>query len=133
MRERRTLFVAVAVGVVLAIAPVPSGLTPQAWRYFAIFAATVICLVFEPIPPAAAGLVAVSLAAAAGIVEPTPGESILWALSGFSNATVWLIFAAFVFTLGYEKTGLGRRIALVLVRALGGLSLIHISEPTRPY
>jgi len=119
MRERRTLFVAIAVGVVLAIAPVPSGLTPQAWRYFAIFAATVLCLVFEPIAPAAAGLVAVSFAAAVGVVEPTPGESILWALSGFSNATVWLIFAAFVFALGYEKTGLGRRIALVLVRALG--------------
>jgi len=33
--------------------------------------------------------------------------SLTWALSGFSNSTVWLIFAAFMFALGYEKTGLG--------------------------
>jgi di/tricarboxylate transporter len=36
-------------------------------------------------------------------------------LSGFSNTTVWLIFGAFMFALGYEVTGLGRRIALVLL------------------
>jgi L-tartrate/succinate antiporter len=46
-----------------------------------------------------------------------------WALSGFSNGTVWLIFGAFMFALGYEKTGLGRRIALLLVRAMGRRTL----------
>jgi len=46
-----------------------------------------------------------------------------WALSGFSNSTVWLIFGAFMFALGYEKTGLGRRIALVLVKQMGGKTL----------
>ena len=33
--------------------------------------------------------------------------------------TVWLIFGAFMFALGYEKTGLGKRIALILVQAMG--------------
>ena len=46
-----------------------------------------------------------------------------WALSGFANSTVWLIFAAFMFALGYDKTGLGRRIALVLVKAMGRRTL----------
>jgi len=46
-----------------------------------------------------------------------------WALSGFSNSTVWLIFGAFMFALGYEKTGLGRRIALLLVRSMGRRTL----------
>ena len=46
-----------------------------------------------------------------------------WALSGFSNSTVWLIFGAFMFALGYEKTGLGRRIALMLVKAMGRKTL----------
>jgi L-tartrate/succinate antiporter len=49
--------------------------------------------------------------------------SLSWALSGFSNGTVWLIFGAFMFALGYEKTGLGRRIALLLVRAMGRKTL----------
>ena len=36
---------------------------------------------------------------------------------------MWLIFGAFMFALGYEKTGLGRRIALVLVKAMGRKTL----------
>jgi L-tartrate/succinate antiporter len=36
---------------------------------------------------------------------------------------VWLVFGAFMFALGYEKTGLGHRIALVMVKALGGNTL----------
>jgi L-tartrate/succinate antiporter len=52
-----------------------------------------------------------------------PDSAIAWALSGFSNTTVWLIFAAFMFALGYEKTGLGRRIALELVRLMGRRTL----------
>ena len=49
-----------------------------------------------------------------------PADAALaFALSGFSNATVWLIFAAFMFALGYEKSGLGKRIALTLVKAMG--------------
>jgi L-tartrate/succinate antiporter len=36
---------------------------------------------------------------------------------------VWLVFAAFMFSLGYERTGLGKRIALQLVRRLGGSTL----------
>src|SRR3954451_15734060 len=52
-----------------------------------------------------------------------PDKSLRWALSGFANPTVWLVFTAFMFGLGYEKTGLGRRIALLLVRALGSSTL----------
>ena len=49
----------------------------------------------------------------------TPDE----ALSGFSNSVIWLIFAAFMFGTGYEKTGLGRRIALILVKKMGHRTL----------
>jgi L-tartrate/succinate antiporter len=52
-----------------------------------------------------------------------PAEAVRWTLSGFTNTTVWLIFGAFMFALGYEKTGLGKRIALLLVRALGKRTL----------
>jgi L-tartrate/succinate antiporter len=49
----------------------------------------------------------------------TPSAALSWALSGFSNGTVWLIFAAFMFSLGYAKTGLGTRVALLMVRQMG--------------
>jgi L-tartrate/succinate antiporter len=42
-----------------------------------------------------------------------------WALSGFSNDTVWIIFAANMFAVGYEVTGFGRRLGLLLVKRLG--------------
>jgi len=57
------------------------------------------------------------------VKKPTPADEIRWALSGFSNSTVWLIFVAFMFALGYEKTGLGKRIALALIKALGKRTL----------
>jgi L-tartrate/succinate antiporter len=111
------------VGLGLASLPVPDGLTPDAWRYFALFAAIVVGLVLEPIPAAGVGFVGMALAAASRLAAPTPEASLKLALGGFANGTVWLIFAAFMFALGYERTGLGRRIALVFVHRLGSRTL----------
>ena len=123
----------VLTGMVLALLPTPQGLAPHAWHYFALFAAVILALITEPIPAAAVGVIGVTVAATFGLVftpaqmaDPAfrlPAESLRWALAGFANGTVWLIFAAFVFAMGYEKTGLGRRIALVLVKRLGGRTL----------
>ncbi len=57
------------------------------------------------------------------VKKPKPADEIKWALAGFSNSTVWLIFIAFMFALGYEKTGLGKRISLVLIKKLGKRTL----------
>jgi L-tartrate/succinate antiporter len=113
----------VIVGVVIALAPTPHGLPPNAWRYFALFAAVMVGIITEPIPPAALGLVGVIVAATAGLVRTSTAQATAWALSGFGNATVWLIFTAFIFSLGYAKTGFGKRIALLLIRAMGRRTL----------
>ena len=75
---------------------------------------------FEPLPGGAIGFIGVTLVIVlAKWVLYSPAElakpgfksfnaALTWGLSGFSNTTVWLIFAAFMFALGYEKTGLGR-------------------------
>ena len=109
--------------LVIVLIPHPAGLEINAWRYFALFAAVVVALILEPIPAAAAGLVGVTAAAASRYVVSSPADSITWALGGFSDSTVWLIFGAFMFALGNEKTGLGRRIALLLVKSLGRRTL----------
>ena len=119
----------VIVGIIIWLIPVPEGLEPQAWSFFAIFAAVIVGLILEPIPAAAVGLVGVTLAASLQIVPHklgaavTPGTSLNWALSGFSNGTVWLIFAAFMFAKGYDNTGLGKRIGLLLIKYLGKRTL----------
>lgn len=120
-------------GVVLALLPAPDGLSQPAWSYVAVFVAVIVGLITEPLPAAAVGFVGVTIAAAAGLpfsdaqrADPDlrlPAEAARWALSGFSNGTVWLIFAAFVFAMGYEQTGLGRRISLVMVKTLGRRTL----------
>jgi L-tartrate/succinate antiporter len=115
--------VPLTIGVVLAVLPTPAGLTPGAWHYFALFATVLVALMLEPIPASAVGFIGMTAAAASRLVVHAPDESLKWALSGFANGTVWLIFAAFMFALGYEKSGLGRRIALALVRRLGGSTL----------
>jgi L-tartrate/succinate antiporter len=126
---RIVLPLAVAAG--LAILPAPAGLAPHAWLYFAIFSGVVAALVTEPLPNPAVGLIGVTTVAVLGrfvLQSPAdlakPGfnpasDAVSWALSGFASNTVWLVGAAFMFAMGYEKTGLGRRIALLLVRALG--------------
>jgi citrate:succinate antiporter/L-tartrate/succinate antiporter len=111
------------VWLVLVLIPVPAGLEPKAWSYFALFAAVIVGLILEPIPAAAIGLIGVAMAGVSRYVETSPSASITWALSGFQDRTVWLIFGAFVFSIGYSKTGLGRRVALWLVRRLGGRTL----------
>lgn len=123
----------IGAGLLLIMLPTPAGLAPHAWHYFAVFAAVILALITEPIPAAGVGLVGVTLIGIAGLpftpaqlADPgfkLPAESLRWALGGFVNSTVWLIFGAFVFAMGYEKTGLGRRIALVLVKRLGGRTL----------
>jgi L-tartrate/succinate antiporter len=117
------ILIPVAIGAAIAIAPVPDGLTPRTWFYFALFVTVITAIITEPIPPAALGLAGVSAAAVLGLVRDTPAASAQWALSGFGNTIVWLIFAAFMFTVGYAQTGLGRRVALHLVRALGHRTL----------
>jgi anion transporter len=107
----------------LAVVPAPAGLAARAWSYFALFAGVIVGLVLEPIPAAAIGLIGVALASASRLVEASPAASVSWALSGFQDRTVWLIFGAFVFSIGYARTGLGRRLALLLVRRLGGHTL----------
>jgi L-tartrate/succinate antiporter len=125
----------VAIAVVIALIPAPTGLPQHAWYFFAIFVGVIVGLMFEPLPGGAIGLIGVALVTVLSeYVFFSPDQlaktgfsaaraSLSWALSGFSNSTVWLIFGAFMFALGYEKTGLGRRIALLLVKAMGRKTL----------
>ncbi len=125
----------IAAALAIALVPAPEGLPQHAWYFFAIFVGVIVGLMLEPLPGAAVGLIGVSLVtvlspyvlfgpadlAKAGFKPANAG--LTWALSGFSNTVVWLIFAAFMFALGYEKTGLGRRIALWLVKVMGKKTL----------
>jgi DASS family divalent anion:Na+ symporter len=112
----RTL-VPVVVSLAIWILPIPTGLPPAAKHLLAIFVGTIIGLLLQPLPQGAVVLIGLSLAAITGVLSP--GD----VLAGYSDSTVWLIVAAFLLARGFTLTGLGRRIAYLLVRLLGGSML----------
>ena len=107
----------VLVGIVLWFLPVPAGLKPEAWHMFAIFVATIIGFILHPIPIGGVALIAVGLSGFLKVLKPAE------ALSGFGNATIWLIVGAYMFAKGFIKTGLGRRIAYVIMSKIATSSL----------
>ena len=109
--------IVISLAVILWWLPVPEGLTIQAWHLFAVFAATILGFILQPMPLGAVALAGVTFSAFTGTLKPAE------ALSGFSDTTIWLIVSAFLFAKGFIKTGLGRRIAYVLISWFGSSSL----------
>jgi DASS family divalent anion:Na+ symporter len=107
----------VAAGAFLWFLPGPAGVTTQAWHLFAIFFATILGLILQPLPLGAVVLIATTTAMLTHTLSPAQ------ALSGYMNETVWLIVAAFLFARAFGKTGLGRRIAYLFIRAFGRRTL----------
>jgi anion transporter len=112
-------FAPLVVWLAIYLVPVPAGLNADQWHYFAIFAAVITGLILESMPVGAVGIIGLTAAGVMGYVEHDPNKSLRWMLGGFAESTVWLIVGAFVFSIGYRKSGLGRRLALLLVHKLG--------------
>ncbi|MCG0239379.1 MAG: anion permease [Firmicutes bacterium] len=109
--------IVLAVGGIIWFLPPIGGLEPAAMHLTAIFVATILGLILQPLPQGAVVLLGVAITAITGTL------SIGDTMKGFSDATVWLIVSAFLFARGFIKTGLGRRIAYLLVRRFGKSTL----------
>jgi DASS family divalent anion:Na+ symporter len=83
--------------------PPPDGLSLQAWRLFAIFAAAIIAVVVNALPILTASVFAVAAAVLTGVLKPDD------AYAGFGNGTILLIVIAFLVANAVVKCGLGRR------------------------
>jgi DASS family divalent anion:Na+ symporter len=108
----RTGFAAGA-GLVIWFVPAPAGLTAQAWHLFAIFVATIVGMVLEPLPMGAialCGITAATMTRTLGLGD---------ALDGFAHPVIWLVLMAFFISRGFIKTGLGARIAYFFMKRLG--------------
>jgi DASS family divalent anion:Na+ symporter len=111
------LALVVAVGVLIWLVPRPEAVDPRAWRLLAIFVATIVGLVAKPLPMGAVTFLALCVALA------TRTLTLAEALSGFANSTAWLIATAFFIAAGFIRTGLGERIAYILVALFGRSTL----------
>jgi DASS family divalent anion:Na+ symporter len=99
-------------GAMLYIAPL-TAFTPLQRHLLAVFTATIIALVAQPVPMGVSVLIAMTLLALTRTLSPAA------VLAGFSNVVVWLIFTAFLFARAVTATGFGMRVAYVFVRQFG--------------
>lgn len=116
-KNLRNGLIAVAIGAIIWFLPAPAGLKAQAWHLFAIFVATIVAFILQPLPIGAIAFIGLGISGALGILKPAE------ALTGFGNSTMWLIVSAFLFAKGFVKTGLGRRIAYKVMASIGDSSL----------
>ena len=115
------LAVCVLVGLVMWFWPQPSTLgmaEPEAdfsiaWHLASVFIAVIVSFILRPFP------MGVTVILGFIVLVVTRTISIKEALSGYADTTVWLVVAAFFLAGGVVNTGLGRRIALLLVTRLG--------------
>ncbi|KAL1298431.1 hypothetical protein HN51_042802 [Arachis hypogaea] len=113
----KPLLASIATGVILWFAPVPSGLSKNAWQLLAIFLATIVGIITQPLPLGAVALLGL------GISVLTKTLTFAAAFSGFGDPIPWLICFAFFFAKGFIKTGLGNRVAYQFVSLFGSSSL----------
>ncbi|HET8948391.1 MAG TPA: DASS family sodium-coupled anion symporter [Candidatus Polarisedimenticolia bacterium] len=109
-----------AVGATLWVLPVPEGLTPPAWRLFAIFASAILAVVTGALPILTASVLAVAAAVLTHTLKPAD------AYAGFGNPTILLIVIAFLVARAMVKCGLGQRLGYRAI-ALFGRSTLGLS------
>jgi divalent anion:Na+ symporter, DASS family len=106
-----------AIAIAIWFFPVPAGLTAPAWHLFAVFAAAIASVLLGAFPLLTASMLAVGAIVLTGTITPAQ------AYSGFANSSVLLVVIAFIVAQAVVKSGLGRRISLLMVSRFGGSSL----------
>jgi divalent anion:Na+ symporter, DASS family len=98
-------------------APVPSGLSPQAWHLFAVFVSSIAAVLVGVYSLLTSTMLAVAAIVLTKTITPAQ------AFGGFANASVLLVVIAFLVAQAVVKSGLGRRISLFMVSRFGRSAL----------
>ena len=105
------------IAVILWLATGTNEAPEQGWHVFSVFIAVIVSFILRPFPMG--NMVILGLV----VLTATNTINIKEALSGYGDSTVWLVVAAFLIAGGVVHTGFGRRLAFLLVKALGRSTL----------
>ena len=138
MSTKKAIHYLILIAIIAAtyIFPAPEGLTNIGWHLAGIYIATIIAIILKVFPLPIILLAGVSLASIA--IGVAPGEQ--WfdseaqkavdvvlkekdVLNGYKSSTTWLVFAAFAMSTAFVATGLGKRIAYLLIGKFGSTTL----------
>ena len=97
--------------------PPPTGLEAKAWHLFAIFFTTIFAIISGLLPIFVASILALSFAILSGTLSSQQ------AYSGFSQGFILLIVVAFLVSQAVVKSGLGKRIAMLIIGRFGHSTL----------
>ncbi|SQK82806.1 putative Sodium:sulfate symporter [Escherichia coli] len=117
------LILILAIPCIIGFMPAPAGLSELAWVLFGIYLAAIVGLVIKPFPEPVVLLIAV---AASMVVVGNLSDGAFKTtavLSGYSSGTTWLVFSAFTLSAAFVTTGLGKRIAYLLIGKIGNTTL----------
>jgi DASS family divalent anion:Na+ symporter len=109
--------ITLAFGIIIWHLPIPWDITPDAWHLFTIFITAILGILLEALSIFTASVIALVAVVLLRILIPEK------AFSGFSESFILLILAAFLVAKGVIKSGLGRRIAFLLIRRFGKSTL----------
>ena len=116
--QKHWLQIAVFVfGAILWFLPTPSGLETQAWHLFAIFITAIFAVIINAMPIFTSSIIALAVVVLTGTLTTKQ------AYSGFSEDFILLIIVAFLIARGVIKSGLGKRIAFLIIKKFGTSSL----------
>lgn len=118
-RRWARLLPSLVLGTAIWFSPVPEGVQPEGWHTLAVFAAVILGLLLRPFAMSSVVLLGMLVLVVTKTLGASSKDALHTALEGFANTTVWLVVAAFLLAGAVIRTGLGRRIALTLVRKLG--------------
>jgi len=117
MKQHYLQIFAILFGLALWLTPTPSGLETQAWHLFAIFITAIFSVIIKAMPIFTSSILALAVVVLTGTL--TTKE----AYSGFSEDFILLIIVAFLIARGVIKSGLGKRIAFLIIKKFGKSSL----------
>lgn len=119
LRTKKLLILALItlIGAFLWNLKPPEGVSTQAMHMLAIFIFTVLGIILRPLSTGTVAFMGLTLTVATKTL--TFSES----FSGFINPIVWLIVVAFFISRGFIKTGLGERIAYLIIKRVGKSTL----------
>lgn len=104
-------------GIIIWNLPIPWDLSVESWQLFTIFITAIIGVLLEAVSIFTASIIALVAVVLLRVLTPEK------AFSGFSESFILLILAAFLVAKGVIKSGLGRRIAFLLIRRFGKSTL----------
>lgn len=117
IKPARAVSIAAAAFLTWLTVATPEGLDDRAWNLFLVFISTIGLIIAGAMPIFVAAIAALAVTVLSRILTPQQ------AFVGFSEPAILLIATAFLIARGVVKSGLGERVAYLLIGKLGKTTL----------